>query len=76
MGYKKTNNEVAIARCINRVIASKGEILSLAPPKKVSKDKSARLPLLPALLGFVGGTNESKTKLLRNMSYLYIVIHN
>jgi hypothetical protein len=34
--------------------------------KKVSKEKAARLPLLPAVLG---AANESKTTLLRNVSY-------
>jgi hypothetical protein len=68
---EKCSDESLSRRFFNRVLAPEGEILSFAPPrqlllrcstscihaveKKVSKEKAARLPLLPALLGFVGG---------------------
>ena len=53
---KKTNNEVAIAT-IDLIGYShpKARYFPLLRQKKVSKEKAARLPLLPALLGFVGG---------------------
>ncbi|WP_157679107.1 hypothetical protein [Methylovulum psychrotolerans] len=36
----------------------KARYFLLLRQKKVSKEKAARLPLLPALLGFVGGSAE------------------
>jgi hypothetical protein len=63
---KKTNNEVAIATifCIG-LSHPKARYFLLLHQKKVSKEKAARLPLLPAVLGAV---NETKTILLRNVS--------
>jgi hypothetical protein len=99
--YKKTNNEVAIATVVLIGYSHpKARYFLLLRQKKVSKEKAARLPLLPALLGFVGvgrevflpsyrraasmprpfgliptkpavlsAVNESKTTLLRNVSF-------
>ena len=53
---KKTNNEVAIATiALIGLSHPRARYFLLLRQKKVSKEKAARLPLLPALLGFVGG---------------------
>ncbi len=53
--YKKQIMRSLSRRCVNRVFAPEGEILSFAQPLESIQKKAARLPLLPALLGFVGG---------------------
>ena len=68
MYVSNANNEVAIAT-IDLIGYShpKARYFLLLRQKKVSKEKAARLPLLPALLGFVGA-NESKAMLLSNVN--------
>jgi hypothetical protein len=42
-------------RCVNRVFAPEGEILSFAPPKESIQRKGGSIAAQSALLGFVGG---------------------
>ena len=63
--YKKTNNEVAIATVFLIGLSHpKARYFLLRRQKKVSKEKAARLPLLPAVLS---AANERKMTSLRNI---------
>jgi hypothetical protein len=53
--FKKTNNESLSRRFLIGFSHPKARYFLLLRQKKVSKEKAARLPLNPALLGFVGG---------------------
>ena len=50
-------------RCVNRVIAPEGEILSFAQPLESIQRKGGSIAAQPALLGFVGHlwANPNKT---------------
>ncbi len=51
-------------RCVNRVIAPEGEILSFAQPKESIQRKGGSIAAQPALLGFVGGGLRGRPALL------------
>ena len=55
--------------CLNRVFAPEGEILSFAQPLESIQRKGDLIGAQPAVLV---AANESKTTLLRNVSYLNI----